>query len=315
MQVGDGINLAERVLQFAEPNEIVYTEQYWKCLDVAGLMKPLSYYAHRSVFVKHMREMKLYSYRPNADEADYVYAPADPKEQHFKRYAYFPPLQTETSNRFRRLGLRDELETLCSYAYDSVAAVNSQSAFISWAEVYDILIRMQSRPGTRSLVLSRADQRFSFWSTEGGRAYLGHLRVLRSKGFDQKQIFIYDPLITREVANQEIVDEFHGLQENCSLLKKIHKAYVGKNILSNYIFGVTVFPDLKCAVAPIPTPRSYHDYVETLSFTDVHKVALNYRDFDFANTSFKAFVLADPDRVDELVVGFDELLAGPLEDL
>jgi hypothetical protein len=316
IQVGDGINLAERALHFAEPNEIVYTESYWNCRRVTGLLDKLSYYPHRSVFVKHMREMRLYSYRPRQDELAYIYAPPDPSEQHFKRFAYFPPLQSRTIERFRRVGLRDELAVLCNYAYDSIAVVNTQSAFISWSDIYDILIRLQGKSKTRSLVLSRADQRHNFWSTDSARSYMDHLLWLKKQGlFNQARLFIYDPRISTDVARDDVADCLRELHNDDVSLRKLHKAHLGMNVLSNYLFGVTIFPELECAVAPIPAPRSYNEYIQTLGFTDVHKVALGYSDLDFGNTSFKALVLADPDSVQELVHAFDRLCEGPVEDV
>lgn len=307
IQVGNGINLAERLIHFAEPNEIVVTGQYYdQLLDVGFSMQP-RFYIHRDVFVKHMRTLRLFSYKPTADEEEYIYHPPTKDEQHFKRYAYFPPLRSDTIERFRQLDLRHDLEQLCRYAYDTIAAVNRERIYISWESVYDVLKNVPPDGEDEILVISRSDRPGNFWSTPASRKYLRYLRKQsEGKRFVQNRIFLYDPDREESIAPEDVLSilrELHAV----GTLHSLDVAYTHGNVLMNYLFGVTIFPRLHCAVAPIPTPDSYDDYLQTIVFGRPQDAFRRFSDADFQSSGFKALVIANEETVDDLVTAFEAL--------
>jgi hypothetical protein len=316
VEAGEGIFLAERAMHFSEPNEVVVTEGYWDLLRVSGLLGPLRFEPLRHVFVKHYRPMDLFLYVPKEGEAGYVSSPVTGSTS-LRRYAYFPPLLPETVARFQALDLGYEVEQLCRYTYDSVAVVNSKSTFVSWSKVYDILKRLNAinSEGAPVLVISRSDRSPNFWSTPAAERYLAHLRsTSRKQQFHQVRIFVYDQ-VDKEVASPEVLTALRDLHAQ-GTLGKIDRAYLGGNILSKYTFGVTIYPELGCAVSPIPAARSYDDYLQTVAFSSVHGAFLPHSDTKEDPGTFRGYVTAAADTVGALADAFSLLRRHPgLEEL
>lgn len=308
LQVGNGINFAERALHFAEPREIIVTKQYWDRLFDSGVYRRYQFFDHPSVFAgKHMQPLNLLSYRPNAEEQKYMYEPPRHGEAHLKRYAYFPPLRADTITRFRELGLRYELEQVCRYAYDSVATLNAGRTLVSWEPIYDVLRRIPVGASDAVKVVSRSDRGDHFWLSPGSVPYLAHLERMASRGgFAQSRLFIFDPAVAKLIAPTHVIETLKTLHSAGSLLQ-LDKAFAQGSVILKYVFGITLFPALACAVAPIPVAASYDDYLETIEFSGRHDAVLRYSDREFGEETFRALIIADPDRVAELVDAYDAL--------
>jgi hypothetical protein len=307
MQTGEGIYLAERAIHFAEPNEIIVTEQYWDVLRRKELLGRFSFEILHDVFVKHFRPIKLFIYIPKATEALYLSRP-DVVSHPLRRYAYFPPLRPETVDRFAALGLQHELELLCRYTYDSVAVVNTKFTFVSWDKIYNILKLLNARTdeAEQILVLSRSDRHPNFWSTPAAEKYLGHLASTgRNRRFNQTRIFVYKDA-EEELASEGVLSSLRELHASGTLYK-VDRAYLTGSVLLKYIFGVNVYPKLGCVVAPIPSSSSYDDYWQAVSFSSPHGSFLQYLGTEEDPGNFRAYVTASPEIVAELVNAFDAL--------
>jgi hypothetical protein len=312
VQVGNGIAIAERLIHFAEPNEILVSGDYWSQLRAEDLLADYGFDEHLDSFVPDVDTLEFFSYRPSDDERDCIYG-AKQGEQHLRKFAYFPPLRTATVARFRDLSFREDLEQLCSYAYDTVDAVNRSRMFISWSSVYDVLLQVPCQDGEEVLVLSRADLKFDFWSTAESYRYLRQLRVAQRRcRRATERIFLYDRDREEPPAEPDVLSVLHELHEE-GTLRKIDVAYARRSLLMNYRFGVTIFPRLKCAVAPIPAAESYGEYLELIRYAKAHDAAYRFPDADFANSKFKALVVADEEQVTDLEMAFAELKEHPSE--
>ncbi len=304
IQVGDGINIAERIIHFCEPKEILWSEEYHKRLYHEGIDKKYKWKHYPEVFVKHMDALELYSYSPFKDEEEYIYSFKGEKSFHDKKYAYFPPIKESTFQQIKKVGLQKDLGQICDYAYDTLASINKDQIFISWDTVYETLKKIPTEQENEILVISRDDLEYDFWSTKDAQGYLQHLETVTDE-FKQIRIFIYDPKI-ESMTPKKVVERLVRLHSK-GTLKKIDKAYIDDNILLKYVFGVTIFPNLKCAIAPLPVPKSYNDYVKSIRPTRVENIFPEYGEYDFSRATFKALVIFNAKKVDELVKAFSSL--------
>lgn len=312
IQVGDGITLAERIIHFAEPDEIVITGHYYEQLFNVGLTRAHTFYPHRDVFVKDARSVELFSYKPTSVELRYVYGPAEKSEQHFKRYAYFPPLQRETIDRFRTLGLRQDLADLSAYAYESIAAINVRRSFVTWSDIYTTLKRVASVATGDVFIVSRSDLAFGFWDTDASLEYLRGLQRTARAGscLQLKRVFLYRPPLQRPIVRREVLEVLTDLHEP-GTLQQLDVAYARGNVLFKYQFGITIFPALRCAIAPIPIAASYDEYLQTIRYDEPQDAFRRYSDADFSTTTFRALVIADESVVADLLAAYDELREAP----
>ena len=90
IQIGTGINIAERIIHFCDPNEIIISHEYHSILHELNLDKTeYKFFPHMDVFVKHMENLKIYSYIPSDNEKGFIYDLHSEGKLHFKKYAYF----------------------------------------------------------------------------------------------------------------------------------------------------------------------------------------------------------------------------------
>ena len=83
-----------------------------------------------------------------------------------------------------------------------------------------------------------------------------------------------------------------------------------------YNFGVTIFPKLRCAVAPLPVFISYDEYINNIKFVkNIDDIFSQYSHIDFSKTNFKGLVIANDKKVTDLIYYFQLLKEHPkLED-
>ncbi len=311
MQVGNGLALAGRIIHFAEPNEIVLTGDYWRLLHEHVPERRRDLRTYRDVFVKNVGAVQLWAYKPRADEQRYIHWPP-PDERTYNRYAFFPPLLPETVERFRELKLRRDLGNLCAYAYETIEALNARMIFISWEDIYSVLENMPTADGDDVLVLSRADLAEDFWSTDRARAYLEHLARPDTPTLEPQRLFVYDRGSRKPVVEPAVLDGLRRVHGPNSL-EKIDVAHVRSNPLFPYRFGVTVFPRLGCAVAPIPFAASYGEYLQIIRYGDTEEAFERFRGANFSRTPFRALIIADREEAEMLAEAFAELRRGPTE--
>ncbi len=324
MPIGDGINLADRLLEFAEPQEIVVTARYRARLNQAGLLLPGQFKAYRGLFVKNAGPIDLYSYVPSAEE-EWLHRPR-PEHSDLKRYAHFPPLLAETLERFREVNLEKDLGDLCDLSYDSVASVNTRKMLLSWESVYSVLARVRSDLEDHTLVVSPCSPTSNFWSSEESKDYLSFLeRKPRSRGFSQQRVFIYvrgwEP---DQSVDPTALDTLKRLHDGTQTLRQANLNYVSSSELMDFPFGVTLFPKLGCAVAPLPPPTTHDEFVDVTRDglrQLLRRFSVNARMHTRVSTdevprgrvednSFRALILVDPSVVSGLVECFHELYHG-----
>jgi len=118
-----------------------------------------------------------------------------------------------------------------------------------------------------------------------------------------------------ELASPKVLSSLRELHAG-GTLHKIDRAYLAGNILLKYAFGVTIYPELGCAVAPIPSSRSYDDYLQAVAFSPVHGTSLSYADTTEDPGNFRGHVTATQKTVDDLASAFAALRRHPaLEDV
>ncbi|MCP3912138.1 MAG: hypothetical protein GY713_14410, partial [Actinomycetia bacterium] len=204
IQIGDGINLAERALNFAEPREVVSTDTYYMALRASGDASSLDFKVQRNVFVKHMRALDLYIYNPAESEIPAVGTPREAADPDHRRYAYFPPMKQVTLDRFRDIGLASDAMETVEYVYETIAAVNAGKKFISWAPVRDVLSAVRPDVGDETLILSRSDYAGHFWTHSDADRFI---RTLERRGFNQTRLFIYDAESDEPIAPSGLVSK------------------------------------------------------------------------------------------------------------
>jgi hypothetical protein len=309
LQIGNGLNITARIIHFAEDNEVILSADYIRNLKESGFEELYEFEKHKQVYVKYVGDVVLYSYKPAEREADYIYKAPTNEERRFKRFAFFPPLDSATVDRFREVGLRRDLQDVLEYTYETIASVNQRRSFLTWANVYETLKRVsnmvEDELDGELLILSRSDRKSDFWCTEESRDYLTRLK-LRSSSLRQVRIFMYDPRIREPLEDREVRDGLRELHEPGTLLK-IDREFVTDNLLAKFLFGVTIYPSLSCAVAPLPAPGSYNEYVDTLMTANPEDMFGRFINDDFEHTDFKALVIADPAKVDRMIQAFREL--------
>lgn len=309
IQIGNGINVAERIIHFCEPNEIIVSEDYWDVLFQLKIPIRSQFHSHKKVFVKHMKDLKIFSYLPAEDEKSFIYDLRNEGRQHFRKYAYFPPVKGPIIQRIKNIGLDNDLQQMCAYAYDTLTSINMNKMFISWGGIYETLKKIPTEQEKEILVISREDLKGDFWSTDGAENYLRHLERLSGQ-FKHSRIFIYDPHLGSTTPD-EIIERLARLHQR-GTLKKIDREYIPANALLKYSFGITIFPNLKCAIAPLPVPLSYDEYVNNLRFTEVENMSLRYGNRNFENTIFKALVIINEDIINDLTSDFNSLRKHPM---
>ena len=313
-RVGSGLAICARIVHFAERREIILSESFFNQLSDSGLAAEFGVFLHKSVFVKYLGYIKIYSYRPPQEQYDFIYMPPTKKEGEFKKFAYFPPLETETADRFREIGLRSELQHLLEYTYDTIAAINEKGIFVSWGNVTETIKKIQSDRESEILVLSRSDRRFDFWSTPEAKRYLEdlvqdtHGRKVAAK---QIRVFVYDPQLRRPIVESDVAQGLAAVHRRPETLLQIDREYVNDNLLMKYLFGVTIFPALGCAVAPLPWPRSYGEYADGILFSKPEDMFTRYSDAEIGKVSFKALVITNAGTVERLVTAFKALQHHP----
>lgn len=295
IQIGNGINMAQRVVHFAEPNEIIATEMYRNLLADFGKAAAFGPVHGYEVFVMHSKNARIWAYRPDHS--------AHPKSS-FRKYAYFPPLRPDTVQLFEQLGLSDDLVNLCDFAYDSIDSVNRNRVFISaFRDIYDLLDVMTV--DSEALIVSRSDLDHDFWSTPRSRSYLRTLMSRREKP-RQRRLFVYDPIMSRPPIPDEVLDALSRIHSPGSI-RRIRKAFVQNLSIFRLIFGVTLFPELGCAVAPIPQPESYDEYLATVNYSGALNWMELHSEADFETHTFRPLIIANDELVTQLQADFDAL--------
>ncbi len=79
--IGDGINVAQRIMSFSEPNQILVSRSYYEVTSRLTLEFSEMFAFSGIKQDKHVREHEIYSVRSHKDEATDIFKPKPPKDE------------------------------------------------------------------------------------------------------------------------------------------------------------------------------------------------------------------------------------------
>lgn len=79
--IGDGINVAQRIMSFSEPNQILVSRSYYEVTSRLTLEFSEMFAFSGVKQDKHVREHEIYSVRSHKDEATDIFKPKPPKDE------------------------------------------------------------------------------------------------------------------------------------------------------------------------------------------------------------------------------------------
>lgn len=79
--IGDGINVAQRIMSFSEPNQILVSRSYYEVTSRLTLEFSEMFAFSGIKQDKHVREHEIYSVRSHKDEATDIFKPKTPKDE------------------------------------------------------------------------------------------------------------------------------------------------------------------------------------------------------------------------------------------
>lgn len=311
IQVGDTINLAKRILTFCEPCELMISKRFYKLLYNSDLEERYKFHENQEFFTKTPNPLRTYTYNPSEEERKYFYCPDSPWHA-YKRYSYFPPVETKTLQYFMDNGLGTELEKVISNAYDSWRFLSDTRSFLSWNTVLKVLCQLEYDQDDTVYVLSRNDIK-GFWDQTKKDRYLKYLKDRtndKSQYINQKRIIIYDS--SRFGDNNKIAppgDVFYSLRE---LHKTNSLFFFPSDMLDKYPrlaalrFGFTLSKNHRYAVIPIPAPEG----IQAQQFRPdrIQQLLSGYKKYEESYGPMKAIITADKNYISELIGQMEELL-------
>lgn len=304
IQIGNGINIAERIIRFCEQNEIIVSRRYYDLLLEFGYSREYKFFPCGRVFVKHMKDVEIFSYTPKEDEFMIYKLPSET----FKKYAYFPPIKGEVFRIFEKIGLENDLHNLSDISYKTIAAINKKKNYISLDPILEVLMKIHTEEEDNVYVISRSDLEKDFWDQQEEEIndYLNYMEN-NSKKYDVKYHRVF---IERE--DTPLIDDLKKIHSR-GTIQRIDKKSIRNYKLLKYRFGITIYPKLLCAISPIPLPKYYRNYIKLITHSaNPEDIFDRAADIDFSEPIFKAFVIADKDEVSDLVDEFKSLLQEPM---
>lgn len=312
IQIGDTINLATRILTFCEPRELMVSHDFYTLLRRLGLEDKYKFHENEQYITKHHTPLRTFTYNPPEPDREHFYCP-DSAWHAYKRYSYFPPVETETLQYFIDNGLGTELETVISNAYDSWRFLSDTRSFLSWNTVLGVLCQLEYDPDDTVYVLSRNDIK-GFWDQTKGELYVQHLAARTNEKcpyINQKRVMVYNS--SRFGDSKKTAppgDVFYSLE---ALHKKDSLFFFSSELLkvkypklAELRFGFTLSKSHRYAVIPIPAP----DGIEAQQFWPdrIRQLLAQYEDYDESYGPMKAIITANPTYISELVGQMEKLL-------
>lgn len=312
IQIGDTINISTRILTFCEPRELMVSQSFHRLLqdvDLEGLHK---FHENQEFVTKHHTPLRTYTYDPPEVDRNYFYCPDSPWHA-YKRYSYFPPVETQILQYFMDNGLGTELETVISNAYDSWRFLSDTRSFLSWNTVLGVLCQLEYDPADTVYVLSRNDIK-GFWEQKQKERYLKYLKTRTNDKcpyINQTRVIVYDS--SRFGDSEEIAppgDVYYSLED----LHKTDSLFffpsdlleVKYPKLAALLFGFTLSRSHRYAVIPIPAPEG----IQAQQFWPdrIQQLLASYDKYDESYGPMKAIITANPTYISELIGQMEKLL-------
>lgn len=312
IQIGDTINLATRILTFSEPRELMISQSFHKLLHDVDLEDLHKFQKNQEFMTKHQIPLRTYTYDPSEEDRRYFYCPDSPWHV-YKRYSYFPPVETETLQYFMDNGLGTELENVISNAYDSWRFLSDTRSFLSWNTVLKVLCQLEYDPDDTVYVLSRNDIK-GFWNQTKKDRYLKHLKVRTNDKrpyINQTRVIIYDSSCfgdTNKIAPPG--DIFYSIRDlhntNSLFFFPSDLLELRYPRLAALRFGFTLSKSHRYAVIPIPAPEG----IQAQQFwpNRIQQLLAGYKNYDESYGPMKAIITANPTYISELVGQMERLL-------
>ena len=309
IQIGDTINLASRIITFAELGEILVNESVHQLFDRIGLLDEYDFVENESLITKHGDKLETYSYAPKSDEFQHFYDPTLP-EHKYKKYKYFPSVGGETVRKFLKTGLDYDLDKIISYAFDSIKDIDTRSHFLSYSPVMDVLTQLNYDPEDKVYVLNREDRKTTFWTQIMKDRYVRYLKSHAKKHggvINQMRLRVY---------NHTHPDDLMPVKDTAWEVWKLHAPHTYFNTPSNtlfkfgrlkeLIFGVTISTRHKFAIIPIPNPEAMDEQLHSIQNIGYTLNLLeNYKP---DHGPMKAIISADENYVSELISEFEGII-------
>jgi len=221
----------------------------------------------------------------------------------------FPILESSVIKRFKELGHETDLLMLSDYATRTFESINNNQELLSWGSVYESLMKIPVADGDEVLAVYRADQESDFWANKGSEVYLKYLQN-NANIIKQKRIIICDSSLSTKKFPDELVLKLAALHP-AETLMKVERRAADNNLLLGFKFGISIFPRQKCAIAPLPVPISYIEYVENYGYPRMEQIFPYYTERHFLNPQLKGLLIADPKKIDALITQFEVLSKTP----
>jgi Adenylate and Guanylate cyclase catalytic domain len=311
IQVGDTINVAARVITFAEPREIIVTDSVQRLLRSHDLLMEYELHHNEILITKHGLKLDTYTYIPNNKQVDDLYNPSSPLHC-YKRFSAFPPLKSRTLNQFVASGMDIELCKVVSNAYDAMRYINETKTFISTSEVMEVLTMLHYDPNDSVYVISRNDRPTNFWTQKRRNTYLEFLKGKAKRyggNINQTRIIIYDLNLSTNhglMPEDAIFFQFQELHKPKSFANFPINLLSKFNQMSQLIFGFTLSKKYKFAIIPVPSAE-FIDATK-LKPENLGELLQLYRNYDVEDGPMKAIITADEHFIDKLIIEFENLL-------
>ncbi|WP_028316390.1 hypothetical protein [Desulfatibacillum aliphaticivorans] len=313
IQIGDTINIAERILNFCDDREIMISKSYYDLLRNLNIGTKFEFVPNDVLICKHGIELQTYTYSPPVDYKECVYSPSSPGHT-FKKYSYFPPIKGDVLRFYMSIGLDHELDKVASRAFETVKQVNITKNMATHTHVIDILNQLNYESDDNVLVISREDQKAAFWKQIKGGKYISNLESNAKKSggtINQTRIRVYNS------ANSD-----SGLADDNGILGKlaaIHKKNTYYSIhdffpelqksreLNALLFGCTISTKYKYAIIPIPDIDTEDVCVPDCG--NIGTALKQYDGYDAVKWPMKTIIATEEKYIDKLIEEYQILLS------
>jgi hypothetical protein len=310
IQTGDTINIAERILLYCEPKEIMINFTVYDMLSKNNLLKKYSFKKNDLLHTKHNVILDTYTYEPKEEESGYIYSPHNSIHP-YKKYSYFPPVKAEQIEYYMEVGLERELREVTENAFKILKDVNIANNMVSVNSIINVLIHLKYDPDDVVYVLNREDRKHNFWTQERTAIYLRLLRSNASNSnniINQKRFHIWDSEKgSHLVPENDISIELRKIHPPNTYFSLSDRELIKYERLYELVFGGTISSKYKYAIIAIPDPDPFLSTFISDS-KGIGKALMPYRDYDQETGPMKAFITADPEYVETLISEFEQLL-------
>lgn len=308
--VGNSVADAQRIIQFAEPREVLVSESVIQMLQMFDCHVAYTFVKNEPFFSKSQKVLQSYSLVPHPEHIDLFYNPQTPLH-FYKRYSNFPPIRATTFEFFSDNGLELELQKVITSAYDAIQCINETMTFLSWNSVIRVLTHLRYDPDDEVLVVSRNDQP-GFWTQARRKMYVEYLRAHAHSNegvINQRRILVYDPDTSEEpmgVDDAALFEDLKTLHQKNTLYSYPANQLWAFDALSDLRYGFTLSKKHRYAIIPVPAPEGVDP--SQISPARIGSLLREFPHYDPIDGPMKAIVTAEPSFVDRLLRQFEAVV-------